>query len=77
MTGKISSRKQAQRPVLEPLLKRIRSNGGSIYPDGPAFYLMIDFKSEAESTYAALRNFSWDYREMLTSMVVKACSTDR
>ena len=51
---------------LEPLLKRARSNGGSIYPDGPAFYLMIDFKSGAEPTYAALRKLLWDYREMLT-----------
>ncbi len=51
---------------LEPLLKRHKMNSGSIYPEGPAFYLMIDFKSEAESTYAALRDLLSDYREMLT-----------
>lgn len=51
---------------LEPLLERSKRNGGSIYPEGPAFYLMIDFKSEAESTYAALRKLLWDYREILT-----------
>ena len=51
---------------LEPLLARHKMHSGSIYPQGPAFYLMIDFKSEAESTYVALRNLLRDYREMLT-----------
>lgn len=51
---------------LDPLLKRTKSNGGSIFPNGPAFYLMIDFKSEAESTYAALKKLLWGYREMLS-----------
>lgn len=51
---------------LEPLRKRSKKNEGSVYPDGPAFYLMIDFKSEAESTYRVLRKLLWEYREILT-----------
>ena len=51
---------------LDPLLERARANQGRIYPGGPEFYLMIDFKSEAVETYQALRNILKDYREMLT-----------
>jgi hypothetical protein len=51
---------------LDPLLQRARNYGGRIYPDGPEFHLMIDFKSEAEETYRALRNVLKDYQEMLT-----------
>jgi len=51
---------------LDPLLERARAHQGRIYPDGPEFYLMIDFKSEAVETYQALRNILKDYREMLT-----------
>ncbi|MBT5926099.1 MAG: hypothetical protein HOH33_05730 [Verrucomicrobia bacterium] len=51
---------------LTPLLERAKEHDGAIYPDGPAFYLMIDFKSEAGPTYAALRKLLWSYREMLT-----------
>lgn len=51
---------------LEPLLKLAKTNGGTIYPEGPPFYLMIDFKSEAESTYQSLRKLLWNYREILS-----------
>lgn len=51
---------------LDPLLKRARAHSGRIYPNGPEFHLMIDFKSEAEKTYHALRNILKDYREILT-----------
>ncbi|MES2885020.1 MAG: phosphatidylinositol-specific phospholipase C/glycerophosphodiester phosphodiesterase family protein [Pseudomonadota bacterium] len=39
---------------LEPLKKRAAENGGCIHKDCSPFYLLIDAKTEAESTYAAI-----------------------
>jgi len=40
---------------LDPLRARARKFGGRIYPNGdPTFFLLIDTKSEANATYAAL-----------------------
>jgi hypothetical protein len=51
---------------LDPLRKRIRQNGGSVYPSAPKFYLLIDFKTAAEPTYAALRKVLKKYSNILT-----------
>lgn len=51
---------------LDPLRERVRRNGGKVYRDGPWFMLLIDFKSEAEPTYAVLRETLARYSEMLT-----------
>ncbi len=51
---------------LEPLLLRVRENGGSVYPKGPAFTLLIDQKTEAGPTYRVLRTLLERYAEMLT-----------
>src|SRR5215831_11275168 len=32
---------------LEPLRDRVKANGGRVYQSGPAFYLLIDSKTEA------------------------------
>ena len=39
---------------LTPLRERIHENGGRVYRGGPQFWLLIDIKSDAEMTYAAL-----------------------
>ncbi|QWF81654.1 phosphatidylinositol-specific phospholipase C/glycerophosphodiester phosphodiesterase family protein [Amycolatopsis sp. CA-230715] len=39
---------------LEPLRRRVLAHHGHVYPRPAAFQLLIDVKSEAESTYAAL-----------------------
>src|SRR3954447_24444741 len=39
---------------LDPLRERIHANGGRVYRGGPMFYLLIDVKTDAEATYAAL-----------------------
>jgi glycerophosphoryl diester phosphodiesterase len=53
---------------LDPLRKRAKANGGSIYPgeDKLRFTLLIDIKSDAEKTYTALAAMLSGYREMLT-----------
>jgi hypothetical protein len=52
---------------LDPLKKRIRENNGRVYRDGPPFYLLIDVKTNADVTYAALRNVLKDYADLLTA----------
>jgi Glycerophosphoryl diester phosphodiesterase family len=51
---------------LEPLRERIKANGGRVYRGGPAFYLLIDVKTEAEATYAALDKVLSHYEDILT-----------
>lgn len=51
---------------LAPLLAKVRENRGRVYPDGPPVTLLIDIKSEAEATYAALHALLEKHAEMLT-----------
>src|SRR5262245_37005262 len=51
---------------LDPLQKRVRENGGQVYRGGKGFLLLIDIKSDAETTYAALRKVFEKYSGMLT-----------
>jgi hypothetical protein len=39
---------------LDPLAQRAKANGGRIFADGPPFFLLIDVKSDAKTTWAAL-----------------------
>jgi len=52
---------------LDPLRKRIKQNGGRVYPNGPEFALLIDIKSEAISTYKTLDKMLAEYRDIFTS----------
>ncbi len=51
---------------LDPLLELTATNGGQVYPSGPEFMLLIDFKSDGEATYRVLRQVLEPYQEMLT-----------
>lgn len=51
---------------LAPLKERVRTNGGHVYREGLAFYLMIDVKSEAKATYAAIDKQLARYGDMLS-----------
>jgi len=53
---------------LKPLAERVKQNGGRVYPDGPAFTLLIDFKNNGPETYAALRKILPQYAGMLTTV---------
>lgn len=52
---------------LDPLLARVKENGGRVHPAPAEFTLLIDLKSEPEPTYAVLRSVLKRYREMLTT----------
>lgn len=61
---------------LDPLRAQIRQNHGRVYPGGPGFNLLIDIKSEAQPTYAALRDALVPYKEFLTSFTANATQTN-
>lgn len=52
---------------LRPLLDRVIKNGGSVYPGGGEFTLLVDLKTPAAPTYAALRQVLREFRPILTS----------
>ena len=55
---------------LDPLRERVRQNGGNVYRDPGApgqVTLLIDFKSEAVSTYKVLDRILAEYRDIFTS----------
>ena len=51
---------------LNPLRERVKQNGGRVYRGGPTITLLIDVKSEAAATYAALHETLKNYAAMLT-----------
>ncbi len=51
---------------LDPLLELTTANAGQVYPSGPEFMLLVDFKSDGEATYRVLRKVLEPYQEMLT-----------
>lgn len=51
---------------LDPLRDRAQANGGRVHPGGPPFHLLIDFKTPAETTWAALRPVLDAYADLLT-----------
>jgi len=57
---------------LEPLRKRILANGGKVYPNNSAsLYLMIDIKTEAETTYQVLKEQLSKEAEKLKNLILK------
>lgn len=51
---------------LEPLARRVRENGGRVYPDYQGFfYLMIDIKTHPDSTYRVL----WQQLQAYTAIL--------
>lgn len=63
----LKSGRTLQSLYLDPLRDRIKAHGGRVYPGGPAFYLLIDVKSDAEPTYAALDKVLRQYADILTA----------
>jgi hypothetical protein len=65
--SQVKPERTLQALYLDPLRARARKFGGRIYPHGdPTFYLLIDTKSDANSTYAVLRQVLRDYSDLIT-----------
>lgn len=64
---RLGTAKTLKELYLGPLQKRIKENGGQVYPNyAPPIYLMIDIKTESEATYQVLKAQLADYQEILT-----------
>lgn len=64
---KVSATRTLEALYLKPLRARSQENGGRIYRGGPSLLLLIDFKSEAKSTYAVLREVLRGYEDIVTT----------
>lgn len=72
---KVDPKRTLEALYLEPLRQRVKQNGGNVYSNGPSLMLLIDFKTEAKSTYAALRPVLEKYRDMLTQFTATETRT--
>jgi len=61
---------------LDPLAQRVRKNGGSVYPNSPELLLLIDVKSEADTTYQQLKSVLTNYSDMLTTFTEQGIRTN-
>ncbi len=61
---------------LDPLRQRISMNGGRLFKDGPPAILLIDVKSDADATYAVLRNVLLQYTNIFTRFTPTAVETN-
>ena len=62
----LKAERTLQALYLDPLCERVKDGGGHVYLGGSSFYLMIDVKSEAEATYAALDKVLARYADILS-----------
>ena len=53
---------------LKPLSERIRAKAGRVHAEGAPFYLLIDIKSEAEPTYAAVHDLLSKHAALFSSV---------
>lgn len=59
-------KKTLDRLYLEPLLERVKANGGTVYKDSPAVLtLMVEFKTAWEETYPVLLDHLRPFHEIL------------
>ncbi len=63
--GELTPERTLTRLYLDPLRERVERNGGRVYPDGPPFTLLIDFKTSAEKTYPVLEELLEKYASIL------------
>ena len=64
----IDTTRTLQSLYLEPLMNLVRQNGGWVFPQPVQLTLLIDLKSEARSSYLALRPVLHEYKKMLTAI---------
>jgi glycerophosphoryl diester phosphodiesterase len=74
-SDKVDPKRTLESLYLEPLRLRVKANKGAVYPSGPPLLLLVDIKTEAEPTYAALQPLLKRYREMLTEFTTHTTRT--
>jgi hypothetical protein len=61
---------------LDPLRERVKTNGGHVYPSGPEFTLLVELKSDWQTSYPVLREILKPYAGMLTTFRPTATETN-
>jgi glycerophosphoryl diester phosphodiesterase len=74
--SKVRPDRTLQALYLDPLRERVRANRGRVYPSGPEFFLLIDFKTAADTTWTVLRPVLDEYAEMLTTFTTDRTQTN-
>ncbi len=74
--NKVKPERTLQALYLDPLRHRVKANVGRVHPGGPSVMLLIDIKSEAEQTYAALRTVLQKYADILTEFTASQTRTN-
>ena len=65
--SQVKPERTLQALYLDPLRERVKKNGGSVYPAGPEFTLLVELKSDWHASYPVLRNILKDYASMITT----------
>lgn len=65
-TEDITNERTLQALYLDPLRKIVKENRGKVYEGDISFILLIDIKSNADTTYRVLREVLKKYKDMLT-----------
>lgn len=63
----VQTSKRLDNLYLEPLFKLFNANGNKIFANGETLFLLVDFKSEGEATYQALKQLLNKYRPMVNA----------
>jgi hypothetical protein len=65
--NKVKPERTLQALYLDPLRERVKQNGGSVYPAGPEFTLLVELISDWRTSYPVLRDILKEYARMLTT----------
>ena len=64
--SKVKPERTLQALYLDPLRKRVKRNDGRVYPRGPEFTLLVELKTDWQTSYPVLREILKPYAGMLT-----------
>src|ERR1035438_10822154 len=66
--SQVKSERTLQALYLDPLSERVKKNGGHVYPAGPEVTLLVELKSDWQTSYPVLREILKPYAGMLTEI---------
>ncbi|MCP4175611.1 MAG: hypothetical protein GY758_33105 [Fuerstiella sp.] len=64
--SELTAKNTLEQLYLEPLRVRVKQHDGHVYPNGPSFTLLIDIKSDGETTYRALHQVLQRYGDIFS-----------
>jgi hypothetical protein len=74
--SQVKPERTLQALYLDPLRERVKKNGGRVYSAGPEFTLLVELKSDWQTSYPVLRDILKQYAGMLTTYGPGATATN-